>query len=101
MLEEFDLDLLIQELSGVKQKWYKIGVNLELKDEVYDIRRHYSDPDICLREILRAELQYTPITWKNIADVLRSTDVGESQLADELEAKYCPSEFINNNHCIR
>ena len=92
---ESDLDLLIQELSGVRQKWYKIGMDLELKDEVNDIRHHYSDPDVCLRKILRAQLQYTPLTWRNIADVLRSTDVGESQLADELETKYCPSELIH------
>ena len=96
MLEESDLDLLTRELSGVKQKWYEIGVDLELEDQVDEIHRQYSDPDVCLRETLRAELQYTT-TWRNIVDALRSPGVTESQLADELEAKYCPSEFTNNN----
>ena len=93
-----DLDLLTQELTGVKQKWYEIGVDLVLKDEVDEIRRQYSDPDVCLRETLRAELQHSiPTTWRNIVDALRSPGVTESLLADELEAKYCPSEFTNNN----
>ena len=93
-----DLDLLTQELTGVKQKWYEIGVDLELEHKVNDIRRQYSDPDVCLRETLRAELQDSaPTTWRNVVDALRSPGVGESQLADQLEAKYCPSEFTNNN----
>ena len=98
MLEESDLDLLTRELTAVKQKWYKIGVDLELSSTVDDIHQQYSDPDVCLREKLRAELQNSaPTTWRNIVDALRSRDVSESQLGDELEAKYCPSEFTNNN----
>ena len=88
----------MQELTGVKQKWYEIGMDLGLKDKVNKIRRLYSDPDVCLRETLRAELQHSaPTTWRNIVDALRSPRVGDPQLADQLEAKYCPSEFINNN----
>ena len=96
MLEESDLDLLTQELTGVKRKWYEIGVDLGLKNEVNKIR--HPDPDVCLKETLRAELQDSdPTTWRNIVDALRSPDVRESELADQLEAKYCPSEFTNNN----
>ena len=101
MLEESDLDLLTQELSGVKQKWYEIGLGLGLEHKVDDIRQQYSDPDVCLRETLRVELQDSyPTTWRNIVDALRSPGVAESQLADELEAKCCPSEFTNNNKLL-
>jgi len=97
-LEESDLDLLTQELAGVKQKWYAIGMDLQLEGKVNEIHRQYSDPGVCLRELLTRMQQnrYTTATWRNIVDALRSRDVGESQLADRLEAKYCPSEFINN-----
>ena len=98
MLEKSDLDLFTQELTAVKQKWYEIGRELGLEDQVDDIRHQYSDPDVCLRETLRAELQHsTPTTWRNMVDALRSPGVTESQQADQLEAKYCPSEFTNNN----
>ena len=99
MLEESDLDLLTQELTRVKQKWYEIGVDIGLVKKVNDIRRQYSESDVCLREMLRECLQtrYTPITWRNMVDALRSPGVGQSQLADELQAKYFPSEFTNNN----
>ena len=95
MLDESDLNLLTQELSGVKQKWYEIGVDLDLLSTVQNIRSKYSDSDVCLKIMLKKQLQYT-ITWRNIVDSLRSPGVGESQLGDQLEAKYCPSEFANN-----
>ena len=93
---ESDLDLLTQELTGVKQKWYEIGVDLGLPSTVENIRSKYSDSDVCLRKMLKKRLQFTT-TRRNIVDSLRSPGVRESQLADQLEAKYCPSEFSNNN----
>ena len=95
---ESDLDLLTQELNGVKQKWYEIGVDLGLPYTVQNIRSKYSDPDVCLKMMLEKQLEVFPTTtWRNIVDALRNPDIGEYQLADQLEAKYCPSEFTNNN----
>ena len=105
MLKESDLDLLTRELSGVKQKWESIVDELHpygfpsFSSVADDIRRQYSDAGYRLREMIKKQLQnnLTTITWRNIMDALRSPRVRESQLADQLEAKYCPSEFINNN----
>ena len=97
LLEESDLDLLTRELRPAQHKWESIGD--ELRDWLYSavhIRRQYSDDGDRLREMLSTQLKYQ-ITWRNIADAVRSPDVAESQLADQLEAKYCPSEFTNNN----
>ena len=96
-MKESDLDLLTQELSGVKQKWYEIGGELGLPSTVNNIRHQFSDQDVCLREMVRKRLQRGSTTWRNIVDALRSPRVKESQLADQQEAKYCPSEFTNNN----
>ena len=94
-----DLDLLTQELRPVQHKWESIGG--ELRPWVYsadDIRRQFSDYGDRLMEMLSTQLQDpNPTTWRNIVDALRSPGVAESQLADQLEAKYCPSEFTNNN----
>ena len=106
-MEKSDLDLLTQELRPVQHKWRSIGNELpyiysaELRPWLYsadDIRHRYSDDGDRLRGMLRKQLQgpYT-ITWRNIVDALRSPGVAESQLAEELEPKYCLSEFTNNN----
>ena len=102
MLEESDLDLLTQELTTAEDKCESIGDELRPFGYYYvanNIRRQYSDDGDCLREMLKKQLQYSnhPNTWRNIVDALRSPGVGQSQLADQLEAKYCPSEFISNN----
>ena len=95
LLQDFDLDLLTQELSGVNQKWENIGRELDVS--TYGIRLMHSDPVDRLREVLREQLKklHNITTWRNIVDILRTHRVGESQLADQLNAKYCPSEFTN------
>ena len=97
-MEKSDLDLLTQELRPAQYKWESIGEELHYYFNADDIHRKYSDDGDRLREMLSTQLQSPyPITWRNIVDALRSPGVKESQLADELEAKYCPSEFTNNN----
>ena len=97
-LEESDLDLLTQELTQAQHKWRSIGD--ELRHWLYsadNILHQYFDDDDRLRKMLSSQLHgTTPTTWRNIVDALRVPHVRESQLADQLEAKYSPSEFINN-----
>ena len=96
MLEESDLDLLTQLLRPAQHKWRGIGDELPYIYSVDDIHRQYSDDGGRLRKMLSTQL-HGDTTWRNIVDALRSPGVGESQLGDQLEAKYCPSEFTNNN----
>ena len=96
MLEESDLDLLTRELRPAQHKWRSIGDELPYGYRADDIRRRYSDDGDRLREMLTTQLQFYITTWRNIVDALRSPNVAESQLSDQLEAKYCPSEFTNN-----
>ena len=92
-MDESDLDLLTQELRPAQHKWDSIGH--ELCNWLYsanDICRQHDVDGNRLRKMLSTQLHY--ISWRNIVDALRSPGIGESQLADQLEAKYCPSEFI-------
>ena len=97
LLEESDLNLLTQELRPAQHKWRSIGNELGYLYSADAIRHQHSDDGDHLREILRGQIQFYTTTWRNIVDALRSPCIAESQLADELEAKYCPSEFTNNN----
>ena len=96
MLEESDLDLLTQVLRPIQHKWRSIRYELPYSYSAVHIHHQYSDDGDRLREMLSIQL-HVVTTWGNIVDALRSPGVAESQLADQLEAKYCPSEFTNNN----
>ena len=81
-----DLELVMEELRGVEEKWRVIG--RELGERVDDIM--YPDQTDCLREVVRRGLWYIT-TWRHIIDALRKAN--EPQLADNLKAKYIPGEL--------
>ena len=72
-------------------QWYLLGVQLKVKIGTLDsIRAQFSDPKYQLLEMLKAWLTTNDnTTWKILTNALRSQIVGASQLADELEKKYC------------
>ena len=83
-----DLELVMEELRGVEEKWRLIGGALP-GGRVDNIT--YPDPTDCLREVFKRWLQYIGTTWGDIIVALRTT--GELQLADNLKAKYIPGEL--------
>ena len=87
---------VVKELSVVQKKWRTIGKELGVgKDVLDDIRTDYSEPEYRLREVLIERVSHHASTWGDIVAALRTPHVGQSQLADHLEAKYCPSELAN------
>ena len=94
LLEESDLDIVASELDAVSSKWYTLGEHFELGDFVLDsIRTQYShDEKLCLRKVISERMgYYFGLTWSEIAAGLSS--LGDFQLADHLETKYCSSEL--------
>ena len=88
------MSLVTQELTSVSEKWLYIGEKLGV--DQYSLRcisTKHSDPGNCLREVLRKRFQSCATTWKHIVAVLRTPRIGESHLADNLEAKYCSCEL--------
>ena len=88
------MSLVAKELTAVCEKWQYIGEELGVEQSsLRDIRIKHSDPGDCLREVLYNQLNRCSTTWGDIITVLRSPRIGEFQLADNLEAKYYPSEL--------
>ena len=88
------VSLVAQELTAVSEKWQDIGEEFGVQQSsLADITTLYSDPGVCLREVLRVRLGSCATTWKHIVAVLRTPCIGESHLADHLEVKYCSSEL--------
>ena len=58
------------------------------------IESRFSDPEKCLREMLKEWLKgaaRTRAAWEVLVEALRNHMVGEHQLACQLEAKHCQS----------
>ena len=85
-----DIDLLLEKLLDVRIQWYHLGLQLKVRVEILDwIRKQFSDPRDQLRVMLKDWLTTDNPSWNTLTDALRSRNVGESQLADVLEANYC------------
>ena len=90
-----DLPVIMEELNKVCVKWYNIGMMLQVEiDKLDAIKEQYRDQSGCLREALKIWLKTYPpsSTWGNILNALRSSTVGETKLAAELEGKFCSSD---------
>ena len=85
---------VLTELNGVRAKWRSLGVSLKVKESTLAaIGVQFHDiPNDCLREMLSHWLrQVNPRPcWIAIVAALRTPFVDEPQLAQTLEAKYCP-----------
>ena len=86
------LDLLVQELTEVCEKWQRIGEELGVSSFTLS-NITSSKPGDCLKEVFGERLRHNTTSWGDIIAVLRSSCVGEFQLADHLEAKYYASEL--------
>ena len=88
------VSLVTQELTAVREKWQDIGEELGVQQSsLRYIHTNYSDPGDCLWRALRERFESCATSWKDIIVVLRTARIGESQLADHLEAKYCSSKL--------
>ena len=88
------VSLVTQELTSVSEKWQYIGEELGVgQSSLRRISTRNSDPGDRLREVLRQWFQSCATMWKHIVAVLRTPHIGESHLADTLEAKYCSCEL--------
>ena len=88
-----DLKSLHCELHPVCDKWFSLGVQLQVPIETLKcIRRENLPMTEHLLEMLTVWLKCTnpPPTWNILTEALESPPVGERLLAQQLRDKYCP-----------
>ena len=85
----------------MRKNWYHLGLQLKQNFLSLDrIRAQFSDPTGQLLEMLKTWLTTADKpSWETLTDALRSRNVGENQLADHLEAKYCLVEDTLESKC--
>ncbi len=86
-----DLRVVQKELYVARPHWYNMGLELGLKPDVLDAIKFRCSGDECFRETLKDYLKMTTPSWMALVEALRSPTVGQSQLAEKVEQKYCPS----------
>ena len=94
-----DLGCILEEVLDVSAQWYNLGLQLKLGTGTLDsINKQFHDPKDQLRETLKTWLTTCSNTsWNDLTDALRSQSVGATQLAGQLEKKYCPVEGTDVN----
>ena len=88
-----DLKSLHCELHPVCDKWFSLGIQLQVPIETLkSIRRENLPMTERLLEMLTVWLRCTnpPPTWNILTEALDSPPVGERLLAQQLRDKYCP-----------
>ena len=88
------MDQLMTELEQVSPTWEKVGIHLLLP--VWKLESIEKNNRGQCYECLMSVLEYwrnsantnSPFSWKTIIAVLRSKNIGNHRLADEMECKY-------------
>lgn len=85
---------IVEELHGVKTKWKRIGLQLNVPDtELEKIESmHKGDPEESLYQMIREWFKTEEPTWSAIVTALRTRSVNELQLARSLKRNKCPDD---------
>ena len=87
ILYESDLNVLVEELGALHNKWRALGEALELSEKNLEaVGTQHSNTEDCLQAILINWLPTLDATWDSVIDALRR--VGEADVANRLKVKY-------------
>ena len=96
----FNLKTIVNELSPVKYKSTKLGVQFGVP--TYKIKEFDKDDDPLTSIVdywLRGNVKNGPSrNWESIVSILRSRHVDESGLADKISRKYCLNAAATANN---
>ena len=91
---------LLNELAGVTSKYYEIGIQLDIKDEILKQieSNHKNNIKRCFSEMLDYWLKGNSgdASWSSLVSALESPFVGEKTLAATLRKKYITSSEITS-----
>ena len=84
----------MNELHEVRDKWYSLGVQLNMKTSDLDaIQIQYmNNPDNCLLHMLSSWLdkaESSPPSWQRVVDALCCAPINRPLIAEQIRNKYC------------
>ena len=92
-----DIKLLVNELCAVRDKWFELGVQLNLLPSDLNVIQMECNnkPSRCLLGMLSLWLKVTspPPTWQNVVDALCSPAVSRPVVAKAIIKEYCSQDI--------
>ena len=83
---------LTSELNGISDKWFEIGLRLNVPSSILNtIRRvNADDKEVCLEKMCNEWLQReVDPSWSDVVEALESRFVTEQRVADVIQMRYC------------
>ena len=83
---------LSSELNGISDKWFEIGLRLNVPSSILNtIRRvNADDKEVCLMKMCDEWLQReVDPSWSDVVEALESRFVTEQRVADVIQMRYC------------
>lgn len=96
-METLNLRNISNELSSVKYKRHKIGIQLGIP--FYKLKEFETESEPFSASIdywLKGNVKEVPVTWQSIVDALLSDSVDEKRLAKKIAQKYIEKGLFTN-----
>ena len=89
-----DLPTVLDELYDIRDKWYNLGLRLDVPTKKLESILTSHDLDNCFRQVLVLWLKSGKATWSALCQALGHRTVGQVELAATLQAKYLTGIII-------
>ena len=86
-----DLKTICKALGGIKTKWFEIGIQLGIpRSKLKEFQEERDPLSAVVSFWLQGNVEESePLTWKSIAEVLKTEHVGELALSEKIYKEYC------------
>ncbi len=92
---DLDLRTVCYALGTIKTKWFNVGIELGIpRSKLLEFKDECDPLSAVVDYWLKGNVTeaVVSISWKSIVKALKSENVGEPELAEEISKKYCPHE---------
>ena len=96
-LDEDDLSYLLSLLFGISDKWYDIGLSLQVRRNVLDeIKQSEDNNYIKLKKVINIweETKSSPDTWETIITAAESPVINNKEIADRIRRYLQSSKLL-------
>ena len=84
-------------LSDISDKWYDIGLSLQVRRNVLDVLKQKDDDNITkLQEVINKwkNAKLSPFTWETVITALESSIISNKEIADKICQDLHFSKFL-------